>query len=67
MEARDTIAPPPIGWRTPSQSDDRVTEMAAAIERIAGNVSCYAGGGSFAHRLRQIAAEINAPGIAPMP
>lgn len=66
MTAIDKIAPPRIDWKTSSMSDDRVTEIASTIERIANNISCYAGGGSFAHRLREIAAEIDGGGVAPM-
>jgi hypothetical protein len=56
-----------IKWQTPSMSDARIAEMAQVIDRLAGNVSCYAGGGSFAHRLREIADEIRDNRIAPLP
>jgi fructose-1-phosphate kinase PfkB-like protein len=56
-----------IKWQTPSMSDARIAEMAEVLERLAGNVSCYAGGGSFAHHLREIAAEIKDNRIAPLP
>lgn len=66
MAARDKIASPRVKWKTPSMSDERIVEIAAALEALAGNVSCYAGGGSYAHRLRGIASEIEDGGIAPM-
>jgi len=55
-----TVLSPKTNWKTLSMSDDRIEEMALAAERLAGNVSCYAGGGSLAEELRAIAARIRA-------
>jgi hypothetical protein len=60
------LVTPRTAWQTPSMSDERMEEMALSAERLAGNVSCYAGGGAIAHELRMIAARIRTE-IAPLP
>jgi len=63
---RDRRRPARVDWRTPPMSEERIEEFGATLEAIAGSISTYAGGGSYAHRLREMAQEI-VENLVPLP